>query len=555
MQKISILYKIILLTALVFHAEAETYYVNQADGLDTNSGLSLENPWKSIARVNSHIFNPGDNILFHRGQKWRETLVPPTSGTELNPVYFGAYGEGVNPVILRTDRFSDWKLVQTDNSKSKIWEGRIPKLRNSWGIIIDGQRLPVHKQYDKVKLSSLNDRYFYSPLNKNVFYLRNDTGNPGIAEIGARKAAIIVENKHHVVIENIDAFGPGGRATSGGSTGYMNVMIIGNSSYITLKNMTVSHGNSIGVSAKSDTTNIKYLNLISHDNASTGIYMNSQNGLIKDCRSFNNGIVASDSGDRGGIGSFKGSNINIENNIVHSNGPINGNADYEISIVGTGRVSIQRNFIYDCRQGCLQIAEGGDDSIISYNIISGYGTAMGKMTSIGKLSGIRIGGGTSGSKNIQILNNIIHNGHQSSTSREAGIFITNFDNSGLSITNNIFSDNINKHVYIQGKDISKFSFSHNLYQSNEIPFGWHNKDIYSLTGWRNKLRLDANSIAADPAFINKSGVYNQATDFMLKPMSPAIRKGNQDKIMNTDYFGNVIDTSNPHNIGVDQTIH
>lgn len=555
MMRYLIIFSIALTLPFTLCAEARTFYVNQDNGLDSNSGLSLEKPWKSIARVNSHTFSPGDEILFHRNQKWRETLAPPTSGTELNPIYFGAYGEGSNPVILRTDQFSDWKLVQSDNSTSKIWKGRIPNLKNSWGITINGERLPTHKQYDKVKLNSLSDRHYYSPLNKNVFYLRNDTGNPGIAEIGARKTAIIIKNKHHILIESIDAFGPGGRSTSGGSTGFMNVMIIGDSSNITLQNMTISHGNSIGISAKFDTRNINYLNLISHDNASTGIYMNSQNGLIKGCRSFNNGKLATDFGDRGGIGSFKGNNITIENNNVYSNGPENGNADYEISVVGTGKVLIHRNYIHDCIQGCLQIAEGGDNSIVSYNIISGYGTAKGKMTSTGKLSAIRIGGGTSGSKNIQISNNIIHNGSQDPSSREAGIFITKFNNSGLRISNNIFSHNKNKHIYIQGKKINGLNLNYNLYHHNDIPFGWSNQDIYSLSAWQKTLGLDNSSITGDPRFINISGRFNQPDDFMLTPSSPAIAKGNINPIISTDIYGNFIDITKPQNIGPDQTQH
>jgi hypothetical protein len=43
---------------------AATYYVDATNGNDVNNGLSPEAPWKTIAKVNSSRFNPGDQILF-----------------------------------------------------------------------------------------------------------------------------------------------------------------------------------------------------------------------------------------------------------------------------------------------------------------------------------------------------------------------------------------------------------------------------------------------------------------------------------------------------------
>jgi hypothetical protein len=78
---------------------AETYYVDATNGQDTNTGLSEKAAWKTIAKINGSSFNPGDQILFKKGETWREQLTIPSSGSLGNPITFGAYGAGNKPVI------------------------------------------------------------------------------------------------------------------------------------------------------------------------------------------------------------------------------------------------------------------------------------------------------------------------------------------------------------------------------------------------------------------------------------------------------------------------
>jgi M6 family metalloprotease-like protein len=76
-----------------------TYYVDATSGSDSNTGLTTSSPWKTINKVNTSIFLPGDSILFKRGQMWQETLIPPSSGTSGNNITFGAYATGDLPKI------------------------------------------------------------------------------------------------------------------------------------------------------------------------------------------------------------------------------------------------------------------------------------------------------------------------------------------------------------------------------------------------------------------------------------------------------------------------
>jgi len=84
---------------VISEAWAATYYVDATNGNDGNNGLSEAAPWKTISKVNSSTFTPGDQILFKRGEVWREQLEVPSPGSSGNPITFGAYGSGENPLI------------------------------------------------------------------------------------------------------------------------------------------------------------------------------------------------------------------------------------------------------------------------------------------------------------------------------------------------------------------------------------------------------------------------------------------------------------------------
>jgi hypothetical protein len=85
-------------------ADNTTYYVDFTDGSDAANGTSPATAWKTIAKVNGETFLPGDQILFQRGETWAaESLIMPSSGSALNPITIGAYGEGANPLFDGND--------------------------------------------------------------------------------------------------------------------------------------------------------------------------------------------------------------------------------------------------------------------------------------------------------------------------------------------------------------------------------------------------------------------------------------------------------------------
>jgi hypothetical protein len=109
------------LFALVFFgfagkASAATYYVSTAYGDNTNctglsqaayvSGTEQPCPFKTIAKINSLTFLPGDTILFKRGETFIGSLNPASSGSDGNQITFSAYDTGDLPIIDGTTTYA-----------------------------------------------------------------------------------------------------------------------------------------------------------------------------------------------------------------------------------------------------------------------------------------------------------------------------------------------------------------------------------------------------------------------------------------------------------------
>jgi len=79
------------------------YFVDAKNGDDDNSGKQLDSPWKTIEKINSIIFEPGDNVYFKRGTSYSHGLQINGNGTKDNPITVSAYGEGDAPKFTNTN--------------------------------------------------------------------------------------------------------------------------------------------------------------------------------------------------------------------------------------------------------------------------------------------------------------------------------------------------------------------------------------------------------------------------------------------------------------------
>lgn len=88
-------------------SEAATYYVDSTGGSDSNSGTSSATPWKTLGKVNSITFLPGDTIRFRAGRQWpaagdtTSQLHPLGSGNATTgPIKIDMYDTGAKPKII-----------------------------------------------------------------------------------------------------------------------------------------------------------------------------------------------------------------------------------------------------------------------------------------------------------------------------------------------------------------------------------------------------------------------------------------------------------------------
>jgi len=82
----------------------QAYYVDATNGDDTNPGTESD-PWKTIAKVNSIDFGPGDHIYLKRGESWNEYLYfdENDKGTDYAHIIVLPYDTGDKPVLEHED--------------------------------------------------------------------------------------------------------------------------------------------------------------------------------------------------------------------------------------------------------------------------------------------------------------------------------------------------------------------------------------------------------------------------------------------------------------------
>lgn len=189
---------------------ATTYYVSTA-GNNSNSGLSSEFPWATLSKVNASLFQPGDSILFKRGDLWRELLKLPSSGNSSAYISFSSYGTGNKPIIYGSKQAAAWI-----NLGNNIWKsGTIladphhDSLGNLTGnVFFVNSDSTIETGVLKTSIETLvsdkdwywesNLLYVYSTINPDSKYLS--------VEAAQRRGSIELNNQHYIEVNGIDMF-------------------------------------------------------------------------------------------------------------------------------------------------------------------------------------------------------------------------------------------------------------------------------------------------------------------------------------------------------------
>lgn len=523
---------VILLSALPVWAA--TYYVDATNGDDYNDGLSISTAWKTIAKVKNSSFDPGDQILFKKGEIWREQLRVSSFGSPGNPIIFGAYGSGPKPVISGADIFPFWS--SEPQGTFVAYYASVTKKPQQ--VFEYGYRLTEVSG----KALLIAGSWWYDSDNDRVYMRTSGDDNPSgyTIERSARPYSILISGKNYITIDGIEAT----KAKTDG------IRWENGSHKIIIQNCNANLNYRDGIKMYADEG-----------------YINNT-GIIQDCEtSYNgrNGIVIGDRSDNqtirrnhvhhnctiktynftAGIKGYgrRSNNYFIEENLVCFQGlRQKGDRGHGIWVdtMGSGGF-IRKNRVYNNNLGGIFI-ESTSNTGVYYNLV--YNNPIGGII-------IAVGGGGEDTNNNKVYNNTVYGKNDS----DIGLML--FGEKGCSncFNNNIITNNIvvNAATIMSAKfggDNDGDMGSGNIYSnncfgvefSNFIEFG-HNAFKSAYDAWENAYGGSTNSVAADPLFKNIDAV-----EFGLRLNSPCIDAG-QNVGLSSDFANNHVPQGESADIG------
>jgi hypothetical protein len=342
---------------------ATNYYVSSSTGDDMAPG-TIGAPWKSLDKINASSFAAGDSILFLRGDTWNGALNFPSSGTPLNWIYIGAYGNGAIPFIDGTGRsktvefndvefltFSDIEVAYGDHGIFIEAVGAVHNLKLENLIVRDAQvnNCISLKERSNIEISNCT---IYGAINGSGVsaYETTNYANGWASvicdNINIHDCTIYGNHKSGVFIAGHDAKIINNEIYENGAFGLMptshNIYLIGDDgivennfllnspggngfryegSRLQIKYNFIKNNYGHGISLTNDfpnshSTNLIAYNIIIGNSDAYGILVHSNTtGLFNGINIYNNTLY-SDEMNYVGLGLFDGGQIEMYNNII-----------------------------------------------------------------------------------------------------------------------------------------------------------------------------------------------------------------------------------------------
>lgn len=202
----------------VMAASGTTYYVSSTDGDDGNDGLSKYTPWRSLEKVGSMHFQPGDKILFKAGDVWNGSLkLRNISGTKESPIIFDKYGsedQNVRPILngngtTTTEVYSIYTYYngvkdKTQSATIDVLDGSYLEINNfevtNYSDTVISQRAGI-----AIKTSATNQAEWEANPHKGIVirnnYVHDVNGNPTGHKLGSG-GILLLGNISDVLVEN-----------------------------------------------------------------------------------------------------------------------------------------------------------------------------------------------------------------------------------------------------------------------------------------------------------------------------------------------------------------
>jgi parallel beta-helix repeat protein len=470
------LFAILVVLVMFSPSWATTYFVNATYGNDSNSGLSEVAAWKNISKVNKSSFQPGDNILFKRGEIWREQLTVPSSGISGHPIKFGTYGTGDDPVISGANIVATW----TDEGSS-IYSATLTTEPKQ--IFYDDTRLTEN---DGATTSVGSNEWDWD---SNTLYINvEEDPSGGTVEASQRNTAVSIGSSINYITLNGLSFKHGNHGDLG------NVLSLG--THITIQNCESSFGYGHGIAYAVNASNNILSGCTIHDNVKSGVLAYKVAGSSGNENYISENTISSN----GEFGVYIiASYFIVEENLVSGNGNTGG--------VYSG----------------IEIFNGYDDgygenNIVRYNLVTG------------QISGVDDGAGIYADEETSIYNNTVYGNCQNSSGEliiftEIKVIATNDGDTTYAVLKNnaVQATKANTYaIYVDaevegstGLDITK----NDWYATATNWYYWESGGGNNLSTW-NGLTGVGTDFNSDPLFTNAAG-----GDFTLQAGSPCVNAG------------------------------
>lgn len=461
----------LLFVALLLFSSCQMnkYYIDKDNGDDTNSGRSPKKAWATIGKVNSSVFQEGDEILFRGGQSFEGTILLDSINGEPSEkeVTISSFGQG-KAVIMGMDSSalvaSNCNYLNIHNLEFK-GSGR-KKGNTTSGIII---KCGSNIQIDSVTVS------------------------------GFQKSGVEIIDAENVSITRVHAFENGMVGIRIGSVYHNPFKLISKNIYI---------GYCTTENNPGDPT-------VFYNHSGSGIIVSgTDSALVEYCLAKNNGWDQPWKGNGPiGIWAFHSNHIIIQHCISHSNksnpkGLDGGGFDFDGGVTNS---IMQYNLTYNNMgpgYGLYQYpgAKQWENNIVRYNISVNDGTEIDSC-------GLQLWNGqTKGPemKNAHIYNNIFYNDFGRAVNYKSG------NVPGLQYWNNIF---VSKQEPIYGIH-SQSVFNNNLYWRFGEQLENKNED-------KNGIFANPMLVLPDPILLQLEdpAKLKELKFFKLLPGSPCLRKG------------------------------
>jgi Ca2+-binding RTX toxin-like protein len=360
-----------------------TYYVDSKTGNDDNSGINASSAWRSIEKVNTHQFLPGDQVLLKRGNIFTSELLIKNSGTATAPIKVGAYGSGANPLFDGSVELKTAKWSETSPG-SHIWTTPVTARGGE-----DPGRIKFNKLDGNIEaahsgaVAKAGDWYWSGGV-LSVYSMNNPSSAFQSVALQVDNNMVKVSSAKHVVLQNIDVtmarygfnIANSQAVTLRDSSAYSNTMngfTIGNSTSVVLQGGSAYENGRDGEG--SSTMHIGHGVLItgaSSNNLVEGmrLYANSEDGVQFGPNVLNGNVISNNEIFRNREDGIDikgwGNKLTAANFSVSFNGNnIYGNTELGININADGTMRLNGNYVESSDGPAIETGDKG--AVISTN--------------------------------------------------------------------------------------------------------------------------------------------------------------------------------------------